>query len=113
MSVKRINLQPTNFVTKNNVIAVIRQRRFFVDVGHSSLSGRHNRIGGFTMVVTLHATDIQTFMKLPSLAPDTTKATARPGFTDRADEKLLLFPRLEQGVVGRGQLKRLGRKEPN
>jgi len=52
------NFQPVNFVAKQKVISVIRQRRSGIDVGNSALGGRHHRVNRFAAFVALQAADV-------------------------------------------------------
>src|SRR5258706_315895 len=68
MRVKRVDLQPFYLVAKDDVVAVVGERRTVVDVNDRSVSSGQHRIGRFAPRVALQATDVQSLMHLPSVS---------------------------------------------
>src|SRR5512146_2779362 len=100
-------------MAQDDVIAVIRKRRFGIDISDLSISGGHDRIRGLAAFVALEASDIETLMHLPAIAADTTEAAALPGFANRRHKKLFTPARLKQGVIRCRKSKRLTRHRVN
>ncbi len=96
MCVKGINLEAVDFMPNHNVVAVIREGRFSVDIGDGAIGGGHDRIGGLAMFVALEAAYVEAFVQLMAVATDTTESARGPGFAGGADKEFFLAAFFEE-----------------
>jgi hypothetical protein len=88
------------------IVAIVRERRFAVDVGNRSVGGGHDRDRLVRPFVALQAADINAFMHLPAFGADATEAAALPRFADGGNEEpFAAAVRVKEGAVRGGQLK--------
>src|SRR2546430_1276777 len=105
--VERINFQSADVVTQDDVVSVVRERRFGAEVNDGAVRGGHDAVGRFAARVALKAFDVETFVHSPSVRAHATEPAGGPGFADGADKELFFAAGFKQGVIGSREAERL------
>src|ERR1044071_9812457 len=100
MTIERINLHTIHAMPQDDVVTVIRQRWFRVDVGHRSIGARFHWVSGLAALIAIETSYVEPFVHLPTFTANAAETAAFPRLADRADKKLFVISRLEQSVIG-------------
>ena len=99
MGVERIDFHTIDPMAQDDVIPVIRERRFGAQVNDRAVSGGQDRVGRLAVRIAFQASDVKTFVHLPAFGAHAAEHAGGPRIAHCSDEKPFPSAGLKQSMV--------------